>query len=344
MKHLKTLTAALTALVMAAGCQSVTDDAETVAEPLVLSAAPCAPPPVDRCTRGEDCGLTVIEQGPAVNAATGRNYYLDYSCNLKKGDKVNLVLNLHGGGSYGNWQRHYFPIADYIDDYNLVVATPNAPPQRWAEVDDEHLQTIVSSLVEEIGAENIGSFWLAGHSQGGMTSRRIVCSPFFADKVDGMLSLSGGRIGQAPLSPNFYRPGMTRRARPPMREEVLPTCDFSHIYTTGEREIVSLPATSPWAEKYSCDARVKEPNVVDTVGGYVFDSTAQAEPNPVWGLLPGPGEADVFTYPGCEGGKVVADVVRLEKGHTEGLEPKVTERIVQLMTSARGGKIASSAN
>jgi hypothetical protein len=35
----------------------------------------------------------------------------------------------------------------------------------------------------------------------------------------------------------------------------------------------------------------------------------------------------------------VADVVRLDKGHTEGLEPKVTEEIVKLMLSARGGKI-----
>jgi hypothetical protein len=35
---------------------------------------------------------------------------------------------------------------------------------------------------------------------------------------------------------------------------------------------------------------------------------------------------------------VVADVVRIDKGHTEGLEPKVTEAIVKLMVSAKGGK------
>jgi hypothetical protein len=35
----------------------------------------------------------------------------------------------------------------------------------------------------------------------------------------------------------------------------------------------------------------------------------------------------------------VADVVRLDKGHTEGLEPRITEAIVELMLSARGGKI-----
>jgi hypothetical protein len=30
----------------------------------------------------------------------------------------------------------------------------------------------------------------------------------------------------------------------------------------------------------------------------------------------------------------VADLIRIDKGHTEGLEPAVTERIIQLMLSA----------
>ena len=47
----------------------------------------------------------------------------------------------------------------------------------------------------------------------------------------------------------------------------------------------------------------------------------------------------MFEYPGCKDGKVVADVVRIDKGHTEGLEPSVTEALVRLMLSARGGKI-----
>jgi len=34
----------------------------------------------------------------------------------------------------------------------------------------------------------------------------------------------------------------------------------------------------------------------------------------------------------------VADVERLDKGHTEGLEPHVTEAIVKLMVAAPGGK------
>lgn len=35
---------------------------------------------------------------------------------------------------------------------------------------------------------------------------------------------------------------------------------------------------------------------------------------------------------------MIADVVRLGKGHPEGLEPRVTEELIKLMVSASGGK------
>ncbi len=37
-------------------------------------------------------------------------------------------------------------------------------------------------------------------------------------------------------------------------------------------------------------------------------------------------------------GRVVADVVRESKGHTEGLEPHITEKLVQMMLSAKPTK------
>jgi hypothetical protein len=60
---------------------------------------------------------------------------------------------------------------------------------------------------------------------------------------------------------------------------------------------------------------------------------------PGWGLLPAPGTAQVFAFPNCKDGRVVADVVRLQKGHTEGLEPAVTEELVKMIVSAPGGRI-----
>ena len=55
-----------------------------------------------------------------------------------------------------------------------------------------------------------------------------------------------------------------------------------------------------------------------------------------------PGKARVWVYPKCRAGRLVADVERLDKGHTEGLEPHVTEAIVKLMVSAPGGGTLSA--
>ncbi|MGD2132582.1 MAG: alpha/beta hydrolase [Maricaulaceae bacterium] len=358
--------AALGATALASGCALMEP-----AEPLQLAGAECVRPPVQHCPEADCPGEMVIDQGPVVEPTTGRNYFLDYPCDLRPGEDVTLILSLHGGGSYGNWQRHYFPILDYVDEHRLVVATPNAPIQFWTTEDDEYLQTLVASLIDEIGEENISSFWLAGHSQGGMTSNRLVCTDFFADKVDGWLSLSGGRIGPAGLAPSFgiggggaaaddegdapaeeaaapalpaFPPidGANGPERAQPGSAVTPKCDINYIFTTGNREIAGLPEDSPWAEKYHCDARVRRDDIVDTEPGYVYASNAQEDPNPAWGLLPRPGTAEVYVYPNCDGGRVVADVMRLDKGHTEGLEPVVTETLIEMMLAAPGGKLRSN--
>ena len=100
-----------------------------------------------------------------------------------------------------------------------------------------------------------------------------------------------------------------------------------------------VPEASAWAAKYNCGPRRKSEEIVDIKAGYVYDGTRQNPPNPAWGLLPAPGKAQVYVYPDCKDGKVVADFVRLDKGHTEGLEPKVTEELIKLMLTAKGGKI-----
>jgi len=65
---------------------------------------------------------TILDTGPATELKTGPKFFLDYPCDLKKGEKITFVLSLHGGGSIPNWQRHYFPLLDYTDKYRLVVA------------------------------------------------------------------------------------------------------------------------------------------------------------------------------------------------------------------------------
>jgi hypothetical protein len=224
-----------------------------------------------------------------------------------------------------------------------VIATPNSPTRSWSEADDEYLKNIVTFVYEQLGKDNVKSFWLAGHSQGGQTSNRLLLTDFYREKLTGWVSLSGGRLGSKrediratipgtpPAGPAGGAPRLAAYA------ENLPSYPFSHIYEAGEHEFTEagLPKTSPWAERLKCGRREQRADVVDTKAGYVYDGSGTRPPSKIWGLKPGPGKAQVFVYPNCEGGRFVADVVRLGKGHTEGLEPNVTEAIVRLIV---GGK------
>jgi hypothetical protein len=330
--------------------------------PAELAGVACQTPPPMHCPDANCPGPLVTESGTAVEPKSGRKFFLDYPCDLKKGEKVTFILSLHGFGSYGNWQRHYFPLMDYKEKYRLVIATPNAvipPPKAWSTADDEFLQNVVNLVYDQIGKENIKAFWLVGHSQGGMTSNRIIRTDFFKQRVDGWLSLSGGRLGANPGRGNFSNlaargpvPAANPAASPQstaggrgtapalgaaaqLRE--LPGNEFSFIYETGQYEMdgKGLPETSEWATKLGCGARVRKPDVVDTKAGYVYDSTRQDPGSDGWGRLPRPGTAEVFEYSHCAGGRIVADVVRESKGHTEGLEPHVTEQLIKLMLSAK---------
>jgi hypothetical protein len=177
-----------------------------------------------------------------------------------------------------------------------------------------------------------------------MTSRRLVTKhPFFAERVDGWLSLSGGRLGQAPFVPDFGPP-RTPEEREAMASflaqrrtemtETLPDADISFIFAVGEHEIVELPDTSPLAERYGAGPRVREPDVVDDQPGQVHDGRFEGRYVNSWGREPRPGVARVWTYPNADGGRVVADVVRVDKGHTEGLEPNIVRRLLELVVSA----------
>jgi len=300
----------------------------------------------------------------AVDAKTGRSFFLEQPEDLGPDEPVTFLLNLHGGGSHGIWQRLYFPAFTLAQKHRLVIATPSAatrePIAMWApDADDAHLQNVVEHVLALFGPRRIATFWLVGHSQGGMTSNRLLFSPFFADKVDGWLSLSGGRIGpiELPASGFFPRPSGAASSPPPRLPSfapingerprpgaaVAPTTDLSFIFASGEHEMAALPETSPWADKYGAGPRVRLPDVVDEQPGLVHDTTRQGRSSPAWGLAPRPGTAQLYLYPNARDGRVIADVVRLDKGHTEGLEPHITEKLIELMISAPGGKLRAAA-
>ena len=126
----------------------------------------CSAPPRIDCPAANCKVDQVRAEGNAVEPKTGRRFFLDYPCDLKSNEELVFVLSLHGAGSIGNWQRHYFPIVDLKDKYRLIIATPTAatsePTRRWvAEADDAYLQNLVDFVYQKFGANRIRSFWLA---------------------------------------------------------------------------------------------------------------------------------------------------------------------------------------
>lgn len=318
--------------------------------PARLAGADCVDPPILHCPPSECQSIMVINQGPTVEPKTRRTFFLDCPVGYKPGDKVTFVLSLHGGGSYANWQRNYFPLMDQKDKHKLVIATPSSPYRAWNEGDDEYLKNIVDLVVGSVGKENVKAFWLVGHSQGGATSSRLICTPYFKEKVDVRISLSGGRTGSPrPTGAPSLGAGGGPQLTPQQQRQFAtmlepPKCDFSHIFTQGEYEAGpnGIPEKSAWADKYNCGPRERRPDVVDTRQGYVWDPSRQNPGTEQWGRYPKPGAAHVMVYPNCRNGMLVADVLRMKKGHTEGLEPNVVEAIVTLAESAPSGKIANS--
>ena len=71
-------------------------------KPFQFPGATCiAGAPYLHCPDRECSGATVINQGNVVEMKTRRTYFLDYPCDLKAGEAVTFILNLHGGGSSG---------------------------------------------------------------------------------------------------------------------------------------------------------------------------------------------------------------------------------------------------
>ena len=115
---------------------------------IALTAIPAA---AQQPVRLLNAPCTADTNAPVTESKTGRTFLLDYPCDLKAGEAVTFILNLHGGGSSGTWQRRYFPAFDYKDRYRLVVASPYSPTRSWSEKDDAYLQNIVTSIVESAG-------------------------------------------------------------------------------------------------------------------------------------------------------------------------------------------------
>ena len=340
---------------------ALTGGAGAQEQPFRFTGAACATPPPLHCPDADCPSDRVINQGAVVEMKTRRTYFLDYPCDLKPGEKVTFILSLHGGGSYGNWQRHYFPIMDLKDKHRLVIATPNAPTRAWSAADDEYLQNIVDlRRSSRSAASNIKAFWLAGHSQGGMTSNRLLRTEFFKTRVDGWLSLSGGRLGGSPGARQIRAVGAAAGRTPAAGTAALPpgwraaaaalrNCRRRTSRSSSRRASArsTRRACRPHRRgptKYGCGARATPKEIVDSKAGYIYDRSRQNPPNPAWGLLPGPGKANVLIVYRLQGRPRRRRRGASRQGPHRGARAEHHRGAGRLMLSAKGGKLQQTAS
>jgi hypothetical protein len=115
----------LAAVVALAASMLLAGAAAAAVEDVTLDGIACSAPEL-HCPDA-DCPVELITRaGNVIEPRSGRAFYLDYPCGLALGDAVTFVLNVHGTAAPANWHRHYFPVHDFKDRYELIVATPQA--------------------------------------------------------------------------------------------------------------------------------------------------------------------------------------------------------------------------
>lgn len=207
---------------------------------------------------GVKCGGALDDMlAPPYTLIMNRKVYIDYPCDLPKGTPVTFILNLHGtqdtesGKSY---IRVYNRLGPNAQKYNFVVATPIAVTSQWGNGDNgqdaPYLAATVDWIYSSFSAFKIKQMWVTGHSWGAAYSLSYVCKPEYADRIRGLLFMSGGAG--------------------------LPDCAdrLSIIATVGETDIVpGQPDQSTIASGHGCAARSERKLGMDNVSEWASCSS-----------------------------------------------------------------------
>jgi hypothetical protein len=133
-----------------------------------------------------------------------RDMIVTYPCNKHAGAPVTFILNLHGTTPVEQhfYQHGYFAAHQFAASHNLLIVTPSSVVQQWGNGDDgkdePHLMNIIDWVYKSFHGEgkfDIRAMWVGGHSWGGGYTARFGCKPELADKVKGLIMMSGGGVG-----------------------------------------------------------------------------------------------------------------------------------------------------
>lgn len=153
---------------------------------VAIPGIPCGPHP-------SVSGLT------ETNAEVGdRELHVAYPCNKHQGAPVTFVMNLHGTMSTENlklYQVGYFSIDTLVDSHNLITVAPKSVVSQWGNrdggKDEPHLMAVIDWVYGTFADFDIRAMWVGGHSYGAMYAATFGCKAELADKVKGVIVMSG---------------------------------------------------------------------------------------------------------------------------------------------------------
>ncbi|MDD9933656.1 MAG: hypothetical protein OXT09_08640 [Myxococcales bacterium] len=134
----------------------------------------------------------------------GRDMIVTYPCNKHAGAPATFFLNLHGTTPVSQhfYQHGYFAAHQYAESHNLIVVTPSSVVMQWGNgdngEDEPHLMNVIEWVYANLDGPDkfdIRGMWVGGHSWGGGYTARFGCLPELADRVRGLVLMSGGGVG-----------------------------------------------------------------------------------------------------------------------------------------------------
>jgi hypothetical protein len=178
---------------------------------------PAGTPPAPTGPEDGPAGMPVISipdvacGGPKGSFGMGlANFKLDdrdmivtYPCDKHAGAPATFILNLHGTTPVAQhfYQHGYFSVHQFAASHNFIVVTPSSVVEQWGNMDngqdEPHLMKIIDWVYANLngaGKFDIKSMWVGGHSWGGLFTARFGCKAELADKVKGLIMMSGGGV------------------------------------------------------------------------------------------------------------------------------------------------------
>jgi hypothetical protein len=135
-----------------------------------------------------------------------RDVMITYPCNKHAGAPVTFILNLHGTTPVEQhfYQHGYFSAWQFAESHNLIVVEGSAIATQWGREDNGEDEPYLMDVIDWVYANlngpdkfDIRAMWVGGHSWGGGYTATFGCKPELADKVKGLIMMSGGGIPAA---------------------------------------------------------------------------------------------------------------------------------------------------